>query len=70
MESEIGENEKAILKCEERDPFGYEWMFNVLRGKCRKPEGAPIVRIAKQLSEIERVIHPEFGLWMRNPAGV
>ena len=52
------------------DPVGYAWMFKGLRGKYREPEGAPIVRIAKQLIETKRVIQRELELWVRNPEGV
>ena len=68
--SKIGENEKAILKGDVYDQIGYGWMFKVLRGNCRETEVAPIVRIARQLSEMGRVIHRELELGLRNPEGV
>ena len=40
----VGANEKAILKGENYDPVGYEWMFKVLWGKFREPDEVPIVR--------------------------
>ena len=41
--------------------------INVLMGKYRGPAGAPIVRIAQELSEMERAIHREWGSGARNP---
>ena len=57
--SKIDENETAILKGELEEPVGYDWAFQILREKRREPEGAPIVRIVKQLGEMERVITRE-----------
>ena len=68
-ESEIGENEKAISKGEEYDSVGCEWTFEVLRGKCRGPGGAPIVRIAKHLCGVGSVLHRELRSGVRNPSG-
>ena len=53
--SEIDENGEEILKSEFYDPIGYDWMFRILRGGYREPEGAPIVRITKQMGEMDRV---------------
>ena len=50
LEAKVGENEKAIIKGGNYDPVSYEWAFNVLWGKFREPDGAPIVRIAGKLS--------------------
>ena len=41
----------------------------MFRGKYREPGGSPIVRIAKQLSGMARVIHRELELGVRNPEG-
>ena len=40
------------------------------RGKYRAQEGAPIVRSAKQLGDIWKVIYRELELGARNPEGV
>ena len=37
--SRIGENEKAILRVELYGPIGHDWVFNMLRGEYRAPEG-------------------------------
>ena len=68
--SGIEENEKAILRGELYDPIGYDWMFKILRGLYREPDGPPIVRIMKQLGEIGGVITRELEVWVRNPGGV
>ena len=52
------------------DPVDYEWMFKVLSGRYRGAEGTHIVRIAEQLSEMERLIHRASELGVRNPEGV
>ena len=70
FESEIGENEKAVLKGELYDPIGYDSMCKVLDGEYREPDGFPVVRITKQLGEIGKVIYRELELGVRNPEGV
>ena len=67
FESEIGENEKAVLKGELYDPIGYDSMCKVLDGEYREPDGSPIVRIAKQLGGAGEVITRELEVWARNP---
>ena len=52
--SKIEENENSILKGELYDPVGYEWVFKILKGEYREPEGGPIVRITKQFGDAER----------------
>ena len=64
--SEIGVNGKAIIMGELYEPIGYDWMCQILGGIPRTVRG-PIVRIAKQLGEMERVIIRESELWERNP---
>ena len=36
----------------------------------QEPVGAPVVRIAKQLHELESIIYRELGVWVRTPEGV
>ena len=69
MTSGIDDSEKAIPKGELYGPVGCEWAFNILSGKYLDPGGSHIVRIAKQLGEMGRVITRELELEARNPAG-
>ena len=70
LKSGTGENEEAVKKGGVYGPIDYVWMFKVLRTKYREPDGSHIVRIAKQLSEIEGIILRELEVWVRNPEGV
>ena len=59
--SKSDENEEAIKNGAEYEPIGYEWVFKVLKSRYHEPVGQPIVRIAKQLGEMEAVIIRESG---------
>ena len=57
--SKIEENEEAIKKGDVSEPTDYEWMFKVFRSRYQEPAGSPVMRIAKQLNDIEAVIFRE-----------
>ena len=59
LKSKIDENEEAIKKAKWCEPIKYVRMFKILRGKYKEPGGSHIIRIAKQLSEMEGVIFHE-----------
>ena len=62
LKSKSDENEAAIKNGVDYEPIGCEWMFGVLKARYREPAGRPIVRITKQLGEMETVIIRELGV--------
>ena len=68
--SEIEDNEKAILRGASYEPIGYEWMFRILKSEYQEPDGAPIVRPARQLGEMGKAVTRELEAGVRNPEGV
>ena len=69
MKSESDENEEAIKNGGEYEHIGYEWMFEVLKSRYHEPDGRHVVRIIKQLSEMETLLIRELGVGVRNPEG-
>ena len=65
----IEANGKSILRGGSYDPFGYEWMCRILKAEYQEPEGAPIVRLTKQLGGVEKAITRELEVGVRNPEG-
>ena len=63
----IAENEKALLECNDFEPFRYGWAFWVLKSKYQEKEGVPIVRIMSRLISLVRVSCSELEHWVRNP---
>ena len=45
-------------------------MFEVFKSMYQEPAGAPIVRIAKQLGDLETIIYRELWVGVRTPEGV
>ena len=66
----IEENGKSILRGASYDPIGYEWMFMIFKTQYQEPGGSPVVRLAKQLGEMEKAITRELEVRVRNPEGV
>ena len=52
----------SVKKGDVYEPIDYVWVFNVLRTRYQEPVGAPIMRIATQLHEIEGIIFLELGV--------
>ena len=62
MRSKTDENEEDIKNGDGYEPIDCVWMFKVFKSRYQEPHGVPVVRIAKQLDELETVIYRELGV--------
>ena len=57
LKSKIDENEEALTNGDDYEPINYVWAFKILRARYQEPDGAPVIRIVKQLGGWEVAIY-------------